>query len=397
MDVNRTDAGRAPRRASRAGRALLLGAPLAMGASAGATAQDAGADLQRFDTSAGPVLVSREAGPFENPWGMAFLPDGRILVTERPGRLNLVAFGSVKTVEGAPEVAARGQGGLLDVAIDPNFDRTGVVYLSFAEPAGPGARTAVARATLSLEPTPRLTGLKTIWRQEPAIASTFHFGSRVVVDSDGALFVTTGDRGRRPLAQDLETHVGKVIRILPSGGAAPDNPFANRGDAKPEIWSYGHRNIQGAALNPEDGALWTVEHGAAGGDEINQPRPGKNYGWPVISYGRHYAGGKIGVGTSAPGMQQPVFYWDPSIAPSGLAFYDGDLFPDWRGDLFVGALKDRLIARLDMEDGRVAGEERMLEGAFGRVRDVRSGPDGAIWFLTDEPDGALYRMAPVQE
>ncbi|MEO1330278.1 MAG: PQQ-dependent sugar dehydrogenase [Pseudomonadota bacterium] len=371
---------------------FAFGAVAALCLTAGAATADA---PRTFDTSAGKIEVTREAGPFEHPWSVAFLPDGQQLVTERDGRLLLLSFGKTTEVAGVPEVWARGQGGLLDVAVSRDFDRSGVIFLSFSESADGGARTAVARGELSMVGEPELLNVETIWRQAPVLRGRRHFGSRIVIAEDGALFVTTGDRGERERAQDLGNHVGKVVRILPSGQAAPDNPFVSRGDALPEIWSYGHRNVQGAALRPSDGALWTVEHGAAGGDEINQPRAGRNYGWPTISFGTHYSGAKIGVGTTAPGMQQPRFYWDPSIAPSGLSFYDGDLFPEWKGDLFVGALKYRLISRLDMDGDQVVGEERLLEDAFGRVRDVRTGPDGAIWFLTDDSEGALYRIAPV--
>ena len=355
------------------------------------------APAQTFDSSAGALAVTRDAGPFDHPWAVAFLPDGAKLVTERSGALVLVEDGELRVVDGAPAVRASGQGGLLDVALSPDFGESGLLFLSYSEPFEDGAAaTAVARAVLDRTGAPKLTDVEVIFRQKPPLTGGRHFGSRIVVAPDGMLFVTLGERGRRPAAQDLGTHLGKIARIAPDGAVPPDNPFAGRADARQEIWSYGHRNPQGATLHPETGALWTVEHGAAGGDEINRPEAGLNYGWPEISYGRHYSGGQIGRGSSAPGMEQPVHYWDPSIAPSGLAFYGGDLMPGWRGDLFVGALKDRHIARLDMEDGRVIGEERLFEDAFGRIRDVRSGPDGALWFLTDSPEGGLYRVAPAE-
>ncbi|MBX2855069.1 MAG: PQQ-dependent sugar dehydrogenase [Rhodobacteraceae bacterium] len=356
------------------------------------------AQTQVFDSSAGPIEVTRAAGPFESPWGLAFLPDGRFLVTEREGRLLVADAERIVEVANAPDVAAHGQGGLLDVTLDPEFASSGRLYLSFSERDDDGVRTAVASATLSLESAPRLDDVKVIFRQQPALESRRHFGSRIVVAADGTLFIGLGDRGDRDRAQLLTDHIGVVARITPDGGVPNDNPYRDKSGVRPqiqpEIWSYGHRNIQGAALRPEDGALWTVEHGASGGDEINRPEAGKNFGWPQISYGRHYSGRTIGIGAEAPGMEQPVHYWDPSIAPSGLAFYEGDLFPEWRGDLLVGALKYELISRLELEGNEVVREERLFEGAFGRIRDLHTGPDGAIWFITDENDGAVYRAAP---
>jgi len=363
-----------------------------------ALAHGHGADGRVFDTSAGKVDVNRVAGPFEHPWSVTFLngPDGwagEMLVTERPGRLWLVRRDGAKAeLSGAPSVLASGQGGLLDVVAARDFATSGIVFLSYSEPADGGARTAVARARLDRD-AGALRDLQVIFRMSPVVNSKHHFGSRVVEAEDGSLFVTLGERGQRDQAQELSSHLGKVVRIMPDGSVPAGNPFIGQDNALPEIWSYGHRNPQGAAMGL-DGTLWTVEHGARGGDEINHPEPGKNYGWPVISYGTHYTFLPIGEGTEKKGMEQPVHYWDPSIAPSGLTVYQGDLFPDWRGDLLVGALKFQLIARLDLEDGSVIGEERLFEGEFGRIRDVRTGPDGAIWFLTDEDEGALYRMAP---
>lgn len=353
---------------------------------------------ETFDSSAGPLSVERVAGPFDHPWSLAFLPDGGLLVTERPGRLVLLSEGGERLeVAGAPEVASRGQGGLLDVALSPDFAETGLLFLSFSEPAGGGRNnTAVARAVLQVGAPPELKDVEVIFRQQPSVDSNKHFGSRIVVAGDGSLFVTLGERGQRPMAQKLDNHFGKVVRIAPDGSISEDSPAIDVDGVLPEIWSYGHRNPQGAALEPSTGRLWIVEHGAKGGDELNQPKQGKNYGWPEISYGAHYSGAAFPQGTSAPGMEQPVYYWDPSIAPSGLAFYDGDLFPEWKGDLLVGALKYQLIAHLTVEDGEVTSEERLFEGEFGRIRDVRSGPDGAIWFLTDASDGALYRVTPAK-
>ncbi len=334
-----------------------------------------------------------------HPWGMAFLPDGSVLVTERPGRLRLIVDGKLvsRPVSGVPKVAARGQGGLLDVALGPDFGRSNLVYLSYAEAGPGGAGTAVARGRLVRRGnSARLDDVTVIFRQLPKLDGGRHFGSRLVFAPDGHLFVTLGERGRRERAQNLATHMGKVVRIGRSGAVPPDNPFVGRAGIRPEIWSYGHRNPQGATLDPETGVLWTVEHGAMGGDEINRPEAGRNYGWPIISYGRHYSGAKIGVGTSKSGMEQPLYYWDPSIAPSGLAFSTGGLFKKWKGDLFVGALAGRMLVRLDVENGRIVGEERMFEDTFGRIRDVREGPNGALWLLLDDPEGALLRVTPAQ-
>lgn len=348
--------------------------------------------------SAGRITLEPVAGDLEHPWGFAFLPGGDILVTERPGRLRLVTEAGLldEPVDGLPDVYASGQGGLLDVAVSPDFADSGIIFLSYAEAGEGGAGTAVARARLVLDAdSARLEDVEVLFRQQPKVDGGQHFGSRIVVAGDGTLFVTLGERGRKPLAQDLSTHMGKVVRIAPDGSTPPDNPFVGREGALPEIWSYGHRNQQGAALHPDTGLLWTVEHGARGGDEINLPEAGVNHGWPEITYGRDYSGATIGVGTEAPGMAQPLHYWDPSIAPSGLAFYTGDAFPDWRGDLFVGALRGQMLVRLDLgENGTVLGEERLFEGVVGRIRDVRDGPDGTLWLLTDEDNGALYRLAP---
>lgn len=372
---------------------IALACALALGAIPSALAQD----TQRFRTDKVEVIVETVARSLENPWGLAFLPDNRMLVTERPGRLRIVdADGKLsQPVQGVPRVAARGQGGLLDVAVDPNFAQNRLVYLSYAEDRGEGrAGTSVARGRLNADGT-ALEAVQVVFRQEPTHTGNNHWGSRLVFDRDGHLFVTLGDRfDLRNQAQNPANHIGKIVRIKPDGGGAPGNPFLSREDARPEIWSLGHRNLQSAALHPTTGELWTVEHGARGGDEVNIPQKGRNYGWPVISYGVDYSGAKIGEGTKKPGLEQPVYYWDPSIAPSGMAFYTGDKFPAWRGSILVGALAGKLVSRLETNGNRVTGEERMLQQLGERIRDIRQGPDGFVYLLTDSRNGRILRMKP---
>jgi len=342
-----------------------------------------------------PVQVETVARGLERPWALAFLPDGRLLVTERSGRLRVVdQNGRVSApLAGVPEVQASGQGGLLDVALDPRFAENRLVYLSYAEPGEGGVSgTAVARGRLGEG---RLEDVRVIYRQEPKVSGGNHYGSRLVFGRDGTLFVTQGDRFEyRPQVQDLSSDIGKIVRINPDGSIPKDNPFVGRSGARPEIWSYGHRNVQAAALHPETGQLWTVEHGARGGDELNHPEAGKNYGWPVITYGVDYSGELIGEGTTKPGMEQPVYYWDPVIAPSGMTFYTGNAFPDWKGSAFVGSLKPGALVRLTLENGRVAAEERYLGDLKERIRDVQQGPDGLLYLVTDSPDGRVLRVAP---
>jgi glucose/arabinose dehydrogenase len=319
-----------------------------------------------------------------------------MLVTERPGRLRVIERDGrpSEPLTGVPQVFAQGQGGLLDIALSPGFAQDRLVYLSFAEPGEGGAGTAVARGRLGER---GLDGTEVIWRQTPKVESRNHWGSRLVFRTDGTLFVTLGDRfAYRERAQDLSVTIGKVVRINPDGSVPRDNPFVARTGARPEIWSYGHRNVQAAARHPQTGALWTVEHGARGGDELNRPEGGKNYGWPVITYGVDYSGARIGEGTAKAGMEQPVYYWDPVIAPSGMTFYTGEAFPQWRGSAFIGSLTPGLLVRLTLEDGRVTREERYLADLRERIRDVRQGPDGLLYLLTDRSDGRILRVTPAR-
>jgi glucose/arabinose dehydrogenase len=331
----------------------------------------------------------------EHPWGLAFLPDGRLLVTERPGRLRIVRDGTLdpRPVEGLPEIAAVGQGGLLDVALHPRYAATEWIYLSYAARGDGGIGTEVLRGRLRDH---RLTEIQILFRLQPKSRTGLHFGSRLVFDRTGALIVTLGDRGAQDQAQRLDDHRGKIVRLLDDGRVPEDNPFAGRPGARPEIWTYGNRNVQGAARHLETGAIWAHEHGPQGGDEVNVIEPGRNYGWPVITYGVNYGTGTpIGEGTHKPGMEQPLHVWVPSIAPSGMAFYQDDRFPGWRGSLFVGALRDRMLVRLELQGEKVVREERMLQGVLGRIRDVRAGPDGFLYLLTDSSRGVIARLEPL--
>jgi glucose/arabinose dehydrogenase len=333
------------------------------------------------------------AGGLENPWGLAFLPGGDMLVTERPGRLRLIKDGKLikAPIAGVPGVVARGQGGLLDVVAHPRFAETRVIYLTYSGRGPDGVGTHVARAKFDGS---RLADVEVIFSAEPRSSGGAHFGSRIVFDREGLMYVTSGERQEADNAQSLSTHTGKVLRLTDEGKVPPGNPFVNRPGAKPEIFTYGHRNPQGIARHPETGAIWAVEHGARGGDEINILKGGTNYGWPVITYGRSYAGFSIGEGTHKPGMAQPIKYWVPSIAPSGMAFYTGDKFPAWKGNLFVGALVLTHLNRLTLDGDNVVGEERLLKEWDQRIRDVRNGPDGYLYILTDEDPGVLARLEP---
>ncbi len=334
----------------------------------------------------------------EKPWGMAFLPGGDLLITEKPGRLRLISGGVLDPtpIGGVPKVFPSGQGGLLDVALDPAFGENSLVYLSYSGIDDDGrSSTRVARGRLV---DGALVDLEVIFRSNSARDGGVHWGSRLGFDPAGDLYVTVGERGNPDSAQNLGRHAGSVVRIEPDGSVPDDNPFVGQSGSLPEIYSYGHRNPQGLAVHPETGRVWTQEHGPRGGDEVNLIEPGVNYGWPEISWGINYGGTPVGSGLrEQEGMAQPAHFWDPSIAPSGMTFYDGDAFPEWQGDLFVGALKFQLIARLEMDGDEVVGEERLLEGELGRIRDVRTGPDGFLYILTDDINGGLYRLRPAAE
>jgi glucose/arabinose dehydrogenase len=349
-----------------------------------------------FASSAGQLEVQTAASGLVHPWSLAFLPDGRMLVTERPGRMRIVTTeGQLSPpLRGVPEVWASGQGGLLDVILDKSYAQNRTIYFCFAERTAGGGRTAVARAKLN-DGDGRLDDVKVIFRQEGPLSSGNHYGCRIVQANDRNLFVTLGDHfSYRNEAQNLGNHLGKLIRITPDGSAPTDNPFVGRGDAKPEIWSYGHRNEQSLAINPASDDLWEIEHGPRGGDEVNIIGKGRNYGWPVIGYGIDYSGAKIHESAAKDGMEQPIKYWVPSIAPSGMAFYTGKLFPKWAGSLFTGALAGKMLVRLSLNGNTVTGEERLLRNLHERIRDVRQGPDGALWLLTDSSAGRILRVSP---
>ena len=357
------------------------------------------ADAQVFPSSAGSLAVETFASGLSHPWAFAFLPDGRLLVTERPGRMRIVdKDGKLSpALPGVPKVFASGQGGLHDVVLDRGYAENHTIYFCYADPVSGGARTSLARARLVDEGTPRLDDVKVIFRQEGPLSSGNHFGCRIVQAGDGNLFLSMGDHfSPHNEAQNLGNHIGKLIRVRPDGSVPSDNPFVGRSGAKPEIWSYGHRNSQGLAMDPASGKLWEQEHGPRGGDEINLIEKGKNYGWPVIGYGIDYSGAKIHESTQKNGMEQPAWYWVPSIAPSGLTFYTGSLFPAWRGNLLAGALAGQALVRLTLDGDKVVKEERMLQPLRERIRDVRQGPDGALWLATDSSAGRILRVAPAK-
>ncbi|WP_119389023.1 PQQ-dependent sugar dehydrogenase [Taklimakanibacter lacteus] len=356
---------------------------------------------ENFDTEKGKIAVDTIADGLPHPWAIDFLPDGRMIVTERGGRMRIVTqAGSIgEAIQGVPKVDAGGQGGLLDVAVHPNFTENRLIYWSFSEAGQGGNSTAVARGRLGEDAT-TLNEVRVIFSQKPKLRSNMHFGSRLVFDGSGHLFVTLGERSAakfRVQAQQLDSHLGKVVRLMEDGTVPGDNPFVNKPDALPEIWSYGHRNPQAAAINPATGELWEIEHGPRGGDEINIPQAGKNYGWPVISYGVNYNGTPVGSGRSEmPGMEQPIYQWTPVIAPSGMAFYTGALFPQWKNNLFVGGLRAEALVRLELDGNKVIHEERLLRELGLRIRDVAQSADGSLYVITDEDDGMILKLSPAK-
>ena len=352
--------------------------------------------LERAATQDYELLVETVASGLEHPWSLAFLPDGAMLVTERPGTIRLVTpDGRVSgPLAGTPPVAAEGQAGMLDIALDPDFEANGLVYMAYAEEREGGIGLSVARAVFNREAGAFATP-EVIFRQMPAVSGGRHLGARLAFHPDGTLFVTAGDRGNHSdEAQEPGNHIGAIMRINPDGSIPAGNPHETMPGWAPEIWSIGHRNVQGATMRPGTEQFWTHEHGARGGDEVNLIEPGLNYGWPVIAYGTHYAGGRIGVGTHREGMEQPVYFWDPALAPSGMAFYDGEAFPRWQGDLFIGGLVSRVVSRLTLAGDAVIAEERILGELGERIRDVRNGPDGALYLLTDAANGRILRVVP---
>jgi len=372
--------------------AMMLAAVLS-----GSVAQAAGAETKTFQSERHAFRVVTLVEGLAYPWSLAFLPDGRMLVTERPGRLRVVSKDfklDPRPVEGVPQVAATGQGGMFDVVLHPKYAENGWIYLAYNGRGDGGHGTELARAKLDGH---RLTQPQVLFRMEPKSSGGQHFGGRIVFDRAGHVFLTLGDRGDRDRAQRLDDHAGSVIRLHDDGRVPADNPFVKKPGTKSEKFTLGNRNMQGAALNPKTGELWTHEHGPQGGDEINVIRSGRNYGWPVITYGVNYGiGTRIGEGTHKAGMEQPLHKWVPSIAPSGMAFYDGDRFPNWRGNLLVGALRDEMLVRLELDGEKVTKEERLIRDAIGRIRDVRVGPDGYVYLLTDDRNGVLARLEPVK-
>lgn len=352
------------------------------------------ASAQTIKTQKVEVKVETIATGLEHPWAVAVLPDGAYLVTERPGRMRVVRDGKVSVpLSGVPEVYAHGQGGLLDVALDPKFPSNRTLYFTASVAGDGGSGTAVFRARLSPDET-RLTDVKRIFLMNKLSRGNIQYGSRIAIARDGSLFVSLGDRGQQDRAQDFHDDAGSIIHIEADGSIPADNPFKDGKRALPEIWSKGHRNPQGITFDSETNRLYTAEHGARGGDEINTPEAGKNYGWPIISYGVNYNGTKIGIGTAKAGMEQPRFYWDPSIAPGGIVVYRGKMFPEWNGEFLVTALKFELLSRLNQDGrGKITEQERMFDGKFGRLRDITVAPDGALLITTDEDNGALLRVS----
>lgn len=357
-----------------------------------AAAQSGGGAVGVFRSREHSFRLVRVLDRLDYPWALAFLPDGGMLITERAGRLLRIKDGRAEPVAGIPAVSASGQGGLLDIALSPSFASDRTVFFTYSQPGPGGAGTALARAVLDGT---ALREVRTIWSMERKTGAGQHFGSRIRFLPDGTILLSAGDRGQGSRAQDLGDDAGKVHRIAPDGSVPGDNPFLGNRGVRPSVYSYGHRNPQGLAIHPGTGEAWITEHGPAGGDEVNILRPGRNYGWPVITYGRQYGtGAPIGEGTAKPGMEQPLIHWTPSIAPSGLEFYTGDIFPRWKGSLFSGNLAGRRLVRMTVSESAVLSQEILLEGTVGRIRDVRQGPDGFLYLLTDESPGSLYRLEP---
>ena len=352
------------------------------------------AETREFPSKKAPLTVETLATGLKQPWAVEVLPDGGYLVSEKGGTLRIVRGGTVSSpIIGVPEVATNGQGGLLDIALAPDFASSRILYFTYSARGDGGAGTAVAKARLSDDGT-KLEDTKRIFLMSRLTSSGQHFGSRIAIARDGSLFFGLGDRGEGERAQDPRDHAGAILHINPDGSPHKDNPFLGSSAGLAEIWSKGHRNPQGLTIDPKDGTLLTAEHGARGGDEINAPQPGRNYGWPLVSYGRHYSGAEFDLGSSAKGYEQPLYYWDPSIAPGAIAVYRGAMFPEWDGNLIVAALKYQLVARLERdESGAIVSEERLFDGEFGRIRDVNVAPDGSIWLLTDEGDGMIVRLS----
>ncbi len=345
--------------------------------------------------SASPVIATKVVGGLDHPWGMTFLPDNEILVTERGGQLRSVQKGKLSPpIAGVPKVYAQGQGGLLGIAAHPQFSENRLIYLAYSGMGKGGASTELVRAQYKQG---KLSNLQKLFVALPKVDSAHHFGGRLLFDKQGYLYLTLGERGQQDLAQDISNHAGGVVRLHDDGSVPESNPFKDKAGAAPELFTYGHRNVQGIALNPSSGQVWTHEHGPQGGDEINILKAGANYGWPVITYGEQYGGGPIGKGkTQQAGMEQPLHYWVPSIAPSGMTFYSGDKYSGWNGSLFVGSLKFSKLVRLTLVGGKIAAEESLLEDEIGRIRDVQQGPDGYLYLLNDETNGGLYRLEPSQ-
>ena len=351
--------------------------------------------LERVESEEESFRVVKTVDSLEHPWAMAWLPDRRMLITERPGRIMLVDDDSTTSLSGVPEVWAEGQGGLLDVRLHPNYEKTGWIYLTYSASGEGGGGTVLSRARL--EGT-SLTDVETLYEQTPFVEDDIHFGSRIAFPGDGTMLVTMGERGQRgegPGAQDSTNTIGTTIRLNLDGSIPDDNPFVGRDEIPDVIYSYGHRNQQGMAIHPKTGEAWQHEHGPHGGDELNLIEPGRNYGWPAVTYGDEYSDQSPIGGTEAPGMTQPVEYWDPSPALSGMAFYTGDKFPNWQNDLFMGALSHTKVLRVELDGQTVAHQEELVRAELGRVRDVATGPDGYLYLLTDASDGGLYRLEPV--